>query len=153
MTYDRINNNAHGLNSVLMTSPFRVGDTDGTTYNGKDWLVCWRDKTTLVIAPIHQPEDERPAHIYERDDTPEGLLFTLVPSGEQRLAKAIGALGTAWFQIDIHFRGERMFNAEVGKLLDDAMGRIEEARTQLELARKREHATPSKLIKQTEGVS
>jgi hypothetical protein len=100
-----------------------------------------------------QPEDERTAHIYECAPTPAGMVFTLVPSGEQRIAKAFGALGTAWFQIDIHFRGERMFDAEMGKLLDDAMARIEEARTQLELARKREHATPSKLVEQTESVS
>jgi hypothetical protein len=67
-------NNDYDLESIEINTPgpFNVGDTMKGRACFADWLVHFRDPTTLLIAPIEQPDEWRPAHIYSRGGT-EGV--------------------------------------------------------------------------------
>ena len=65
--------NDHDLETLEVATPgrFAVGDTMKGRAAFRDWLVHFRDPTTLLIAPIDRPDEWRPAHIYGRGGSEE----------------------------------------------------------------------------------
>ena len=58
-------NNDWDLETIQVFNPeFKVGDTGVGRSSYRDWMVHWRDETTLLIAPMYAPDNWRPAHIY-----------------------------------------------------------------------------------------
>jgi hypothetical protein len=143
MTIHRFNN-PDGLLSVFMTKPFAIGDTDGTTSDGRDWTVFWRDRTTLMIAPYGQIDEAQPSHIHRCVDTADGLLLVLVPSGEERLASALDAINRASVSL-IYFRDQWLLDAEREARLSSASEHIEAAHKDLMQVRGLERQSPSLL--------
>ena len=87
------NNNAWNLAMVEIATPdmFAVGATLLGRSLANDWMVHWRDETTLLITPTPpSPPASRPAHIYRRvEPYPEAgrrrvYRFFLTPNSEAK---------------------------------------------------------------------
>jgi hypothetical protein len=79
-------NNDYDLETITVTDPFLVGDTRPGRAAFRDWMVHWRDETTVMIAPKEHPDAWRSAHIYGRGGS-EGMpgfwVFGLTPPETQ----------------------------------------------------------------------
>ena len=73
-------NNDYDLETieVAAAAPFTVGHTLPGRECGRDWLVHYRDETTLLVAPVEHPDAWVPCHIYSRGRIGDlGWVFVL----------------------------------------------------------------------------
>lgn len=114
-------NNDYDLDLIEIQDPFAVGDTKAAWAQDREWLVRWRDKTTLMVAPGHAPDEWRPAHIYARGGgesdggQPGFWSFVLVPDGRQEAAeRAIHSIDQAQDVIIDLYAGDMVDEASEG---------------------------------------
>jgi hypothetical protein len=119
---------------VDVPAPFAIGDTRTCKIDRREWLVHWRDETTLMLTPAYT-DDWLPEQIcgYGGDNSDTGTHFFSLKPDDALLQEAIMALDKAYDAVIGIFRQDRL-DAALDKPTSAAGSAIMDARRHLDAA-------------------